>query len=81
MARETYKLVTARKPHTCTEHSYHAIQPGDLYLSAWMPPEHECSRWKKWTAMRVCLRCCETYGLHNSDTRRQLAAHAGKAVV
>lgn len=69
----TYELRFARKPYECSEHSYHKIALGDLHLYASIPPWHEFSRdKKKWQSMRTCLRCAERYGMHNSETRKQL---------
>lgn len=69
----------ARKDHTCTENSYHTIRKGDRYLYAACAPEHEMNRsrksdpgGKRWWVIKACLRCADTYGLHTSDTRKQL---------
>lgn len=68
----TYTLRCARKQYACTETNYHTIRPGDVYLYASAPPWHEANGGRKWWVIRACLRCAETYGLHNSDTREQL---------
>lgn len=72
--RGDYKIRRAKKAHACTEQSYHTIKPGDLYLSASCPPEHEMNRGKKWWIIKACLRCASEFGLHTSDTRAQLEA-------
>ena len=68
----TTRLVVARKVHSCTEHSYHRIQPGDLHLYVAGPPWADWNTSKKWHVIRACLWCANTYGLHTSDTRKQL---------
>lgn len=65
------RLRKARKEHRCTE-DYRTIKPGDIYLYAEMAPWHEFNQSKKWQFIRACLRCAERFGLHNSDTRKQL---------
>ena len=68
-----YLIRRARKAYTCTEASYHTIQPGERYLYGACPPWHEFARdSRKWWIIRACLRCAEEYGLHSSDTRKQL---------
>lgn len=70
--RGTYGLRKARKEHVCTKASYHTIRPGDVYLYGACPPEHEANGSRKWQYIRACLRCADHYGLHTSDTRKQL---------
>lgn len=71
--RGTYGLRKARKQHQCSERSYHTIRVGDVYLYGSCPPEHEMSRSrKKWEYIRACLRCAAEWGMHTSDTRKQL---------
>lgn len=70
--RGTYGLRKARREHRCTEASWHTIATGDVYLYGACPPEHEMNGRRKWWVIRACLRCAEQYGLHNSDTRKQL---------
>ena len=77
--RGVYKIRTARKRHQCTEAGHHDIEPGDRYLCGECPPEHEMNQsrktdpgGRKWWIIRACLRCAERYGLHSSDTRKQL---------
>lgn len=65
-----HTIRTARKPYTCTEHSYHKIQVGDRYLYSAAPPWHDACDGKNWRVMRACLRCVERYGLHTSETRK-----------
>lgn len=43
-------------------------------MSAACPPEHDGNSSGKWWTIRACLRCAEKYGMHNSDTRKQLEA-------
>lgn len=66
------KLRRARKTHRCTEHSYHQIKAGELYLFSELPPWHEMSRSNKWWTIKACLRCANEYGLHTSETRSKL---------
>jgi hypothetical protein len=63
----------ARTEKTCSEHSYHLIRPGDLYLAQRMAPWHDMNQTKKWVVLYTCLRCAEHYGLMCSDNRQQLA--------
>lgn len=70
--RGQYRLRKARKEHRCTERSYHTIRVGDVYLCGDCPPEHEANMGRKWWIIRACLRCANEYGMHNSDTRKQL---------
>lgn len=69
----------ARKEHRCSETSYHRIMPGQQYLYAEAAPWHDMNSGQKWSIIRACLRCAEQYGLHNSDTRRQLAESGSKS--
>jgi len=73
MSRMVYRISRAAKQYTCTEHSYHRIEIGALYLYGACPPEHEANGTKKWWIIKACLRCAEQYALHSSDTRKQLA--------
>ena len=78
--RGTYRLRRCRKEVQCTEKSYHTIRKGDWYLYAACPPEHEYGRDDgKWWIIRACLRCVNEFGMHNSDTRKQLEAIEAKA--
>lgn len=67
------RIRRARKVHQCTERSYHAIRPGDLYLYAECPPWHDMGDGRKWWYIRACLRCSDEFGLHTSETRKQLS--------
>lgn len=76
--RTKYTMRRARKEHRCSEKSYHCIGIGDVYLYGAIPPEHEMNRTRKgdarrWEYIRACLRCANEYGLHRSDTLKQLA--------
>lgn len=75
MSRYRYRLQTAAGEYQCTERSYHVIRPGDLYLYGACPPWHEANQSRKWWVIKACLRCAREFGLHNSDTRVQLAWH------
>jgi hypothetical protein len=66
------RIRVARKEHRCTERSYHTIKKGDRYLYVACPPWHEMNRGKKWWIIKACQRCAEEFGLHTSDTRKQL---------
>ncbi len=81
MPRGTYKLVKARKVYHCSEKSYHTIRVGDTYLRGDCPPEHEANGGRKWWVIRACLRCANEYGMHSSDTRKQLESIGEKGVV
>lgn len=72
MSRGTYAIRRARRKYWCTETGYHIIHPGDLYLCAECPPEHESNRGRKWWTIKACLKCAEEFGLHTSETRKQL---------
>lgn len=67
---------TARRDRQCSEHSYHTIKKGDRYLYAAMPPWHEFNDWNKWMVIAACLRCADHYGLHTSETMKQLEGNA-----
>lgn len=73
MARGVYEIRRCRKEIRCSERSYHTIRAGDLYLYGACPPEHEANSGRKWWIFKACLRCADEFGLHNSDTRKQLA--------
>lgn len=64
---------TARKEHQCTERNYHLIKPGDRYLYAVGTPWADWNSSGKWWIIKACLRCAEEFGLHTSDTRKQMA--------
>jgi hypothetical protein len=68
------KIRRAAKEHQCTERSYHTIAKGDRYLHAEEPPWQEMNQSGKWWVIRACLRCANEFGLHNSDTLKQLEA-------
>ncbi len=72
MSVKPIRLVRARKEYRCSEHSYHAIKPGDQYLYAAGPPWADWNTSGKWWVIRACLRCANEYSLHTSDTRAQL---------
>lgn len=74
------KLRRARKAHQCSERSYHAIKPGDLYLFAAGAPWADWNTSGKWQAIRACLRCANEYGLHTSDTRKRLEQEKQRTV-
>lgn len=63
------KIVKARKPHQCSERSYHTIAAGDLYLRCVMTPWHDCNSSRKFIMIKACLRCADEFGLHTSETR------------
>lgn len=69
-------LRKARKEHRCSEHSYHTIKPGDVYLYEVCPPWHEMNRSRKgekrWEQWRACLSCAKEYGMLDSDQRKQV---------
>lgn len=76
-----YTVRMARKTYTCSERSYHTIQPGDRYLYAALPPWHDMNSsrksdpgGKRWWVIRACLRCAKEFGLHTTDTLRQVEA-------
>ena len=76
MSRTVYNIRKARKPHRCTERSYHKIKPGDLYLYGACPPEHEMNRTRpsderRWEYIKACLRCAEEFGMNTNETREQ----------
>lgn len=75
-AGAVYEIRRARKAHRCTETSYHTIEPGSQYLYAVCPPWHEFNRSRppKFETIRACLRCAERFGMHTSETRRQVEA-------
>ncbi len=66
------KLRIARKSHQCTERSYHLIQKGEQYLNIVMTPWYDMNPTDRYCVIKACLRCAEEFGLHNSDTRKQL---------
>jgi hypothetical protein len=70
--KEIREIRTARKKYTCTEASWHIIKSGEKYLYASCPPWHDANSTKKWWIIRACLVCADKYGLHNSETRKQL---------
>lgn len=72
MSRGIYAIRRARRLHRCTETGYHSIYSGQLYLCAEMPPEHDMNDSRKWWVIKACLKCAEEYGLHTSETRKQL---------
>lgn len=74
MSRGTYTIRRARREYRCTETGYHSIYPGDLYLCAVYPPEHDMNDSRKWWVIKACLRCAEKFGMHTSETRKQLGA-------
>ena len=69
---------TARKDRQCTEQSYHTIRKGDRYLYGAGPPWADWNYSGKWWVVSACLRCAEQFGLHTSDTRKQLEAAGGE---
>lgn len=66
------EIRVARKEHRCTEMSYHTIRPGDQYLYAAAAPWHDMNQSKRWWVIRACLRCANEFGLHTSETRKQI---------
>ncbi len=79
MGVKRIRLVRARKERRCSEHSSHAIKPGDLHLYAAGPPWADWNASGKWWVIRACLRCANEYSLHTSDTRKQLGETKGAA--
>lgn len=67
---------TARKDRKCTGRSYHTIRKGDRYLYAASPPWHEFNDSGRWMVIAVCLKCADHYGLHTSETMKQLEGNA-----
>lgn len=76
MVREL-KIRRARKPHQCTEGSWHTIQPGDLYLFCDNPPWGEQNRTgERWEYIRACLRCAKKYGMLTSEQKKAMGIEA-----
>lgn len=72
MGVQPTRIRRARKEHRCTERNYHAIKPGDRYLYVAGPPWADWNSSNKWWVIKACLWCADHYGMHTSDTRKQL---------
>ena len=67
------KIVTARKPHVCTENSCHDIAAGERYLRCVMTPWNEFNDTRRYFTGRVCLRCAARQGmLLSPETQAEL---------
>lgn len=67
-----WQVVRARAGRTCTECRRVCIHPGDLYLVASVPPNHEFNGTGAWRRIGACLDCADP--MHTEATRAQLAA-------
>lgn len=73
-AKNTSKIITARKRHICTECGFRTIDVGERYLLMTMTPWHEMNQHGKYFTHRACLRCAGRHGLLGLEERKQLTA-------
>lgn len=71
-----WRVSRAQKEYRCSECRWRTIHPGQPYLSGAEPPWRLGVKRGPWLVIRACLECADEFGLHNSDTRAQLAAQA-----
>ncbi len=69
-----FAIRRARAGRTCTECRRYCIVPGEFYLVASMPPEHELNGTGRWLTVGACVACADAGGLHTEATRAALSA-------